>query len=147
MVIPIRDCADMWSRIAAAVLDLFILTTTVFLLAFAAFDALFFRGFTVLLGLPLLVGCSVSLAYFVLFEVYQNGQTFGKILVGIKVVNMKNEPVTLTASVLRNLLRCVDFLPFLYFLGFIVIVLSEKRQRIGDRVAGTMVVRCHDSRV
>ncbi len=141
MAISIRDCADIWSRIAAAVLDLFILVVIVFFLTFAAFDAIFFRGFTLLLGLPLLVGSSVSLAYFVLLEVYQNGQTFGKMLVGIKVVNLKNEPVTLTESILRTVLRCVDFLPFLYFLGFIVIVLSEKRQRIGDRAAGTMVVK------
>ena len=44
-------------------------------------------------------------------------------------------------SAIRNILRLIDFLPSAYLLGAIVILATRKNQRIGDVVAGTLVVR------
>ncbi len=78
--------------------------------------------------------------YPVLFEVLARGQTPGKKMLGITVVNDDLSPVTLGTSLVRNLLRTVDFLP-LFYLAALVTMLSNRRfQRLGDMAAGTLVV-------
>jgi len=79
--------------------------------------------------------------YFVAFEALWDGQTPGKRLLGLRVVRNGGGGVDLGASAARNLLRFVDFLPFGYFVGMISVVANERNQRLGDLVAGTIVVR------
>ena len=80
-----------------------------------------------------------SLVYFIVLEgVY--GQTLGKRLFNLNVVNKKGRKITWTDSVVRNVLRLVDILPFLYIVGIISILVTEKRQRLGDLAANTLVV-------
>lgn len=78
--------------------------------------------------------------YPVLFEVMSRGQTPGKKMLGIAVVNDDLSPVTLGSSLVRNLLRTVDFLPFLYLAGLITMLSNRRFQRLGDLSAGTLVV-------
>jgi uncharacterized RDD family membrane protein YckC len=77
--------------------------------------------------------------YFVVTEA-ATGATLGKLMVGIRVVRENGEPVTFGAAFVRNLLRSVDQF-FFYFVGFISAILSKRGQRVGDRVAHTIVVR------
>jgi uncharacterized RDD family membrane protein YckC len=82
----------------------------------------------------------VEWLYPVLFELLMGGQTPGKKVLGIAVVNDDLSPVTLGTSLVRNLLRTVDFLP-LFYLGAVITMLSNRRfQRLGDLAAGTLVV-------
>ena len=82
----------------------------------------------------------VIAAYFVVLEgVF--GATLGKWLFGLRVVQPDGARPGLVKSTLRNLLRLVDGLPFLSILGAILILTSPERTRVGDRVAGTRVVR------
>ena len=78
--------------------------------------------------------------YPVLFEVLARGQTPGKKLLGITVVNDDLSPVTLGTSLVRNLLRTVDFLPFFYLVGLVTMLCNRRFQRLGDIAAGTLVV-------
>jgi len=78
--------------------------------------------------------------YPVLFEVYRNGQTPGKKWLGLAVVNDDLTPVSWSTSLVRNLLRAVDFLPFAYVGGLSSMVLSRHFQRLGDLAAGTLVI-------
>ncbi len=78
--------------------------------------------------------------YPVLFEVYWNGATIGKKLLKIRVVQTNGLPVDWTASMVRNLLRFVDFLPFFYALGIISMLCNRQFQRLGDLSAGTLVI-------
>ena len=78
--------------------------------------------------------------YPVLFEVYRHGATPGKRAMGLCVVNDDGTPVGWSASMIRNLLRYVDFLPVLYGFGLISMLLHPDFKRLGDIAAGTRVV-------
>ena len=79
-------------------------------------------------------------AYFVLFEMLMNGQTPGKRIMKIRVVKDEGYPLTFFSSAIRNLIRVVDFLPALYGVGIFLIFISDKKKRLGDYLAGTIVI-------
>ena len=78
--------------------------------------------------------------YPVLFELLPGAATPGKRLLGLRVVMDDGLPVTPGASLLRNLLRAADFLPFAYGLGLITMLCRADFRRLGDIAAGTLVV-------
>ncbi|MNC47329.1 RDD family protein [compost metagenome] len=90
------------------------------------------------LGSILLFG--VSWWYMVLFEVLNQGRSPGKQWMGLRVVHDDGTPVGWSASLLRNLLRVVDLLPFGYFLGAISCLQHPHFKRLGDIAAGTLVI-------
>jgi len=92
------------------------------------------------MGLLLILLFVVEWLYPVLFEVYRHGATPGKRSLGICVVHDDGTPVGWSASLLRNLLRFVDFLPFLYGFGLASMLIRADNKRLGDLAAGTRVV-------
>jgi uncharacterized RDD family membrane protein YckC len=78
--------------------------------------------------------------YFILFESIWNGQTPGKRLTHIRVIKDSGQPITAIDAVGRNLLRIVDQLPFAYGIGVLCAWISPQSKRLGDYVAGTVVV-------
>lgn len=82
----------------------------------------------------------LALGYHTVFE-WQFGKTIGKALVNIRVTTEKGSSLTLGSSLIRNVLRLVDWLPALYLVGIVGMIVSDQRKRLGDRVAGTTVVR------
>lgn len=78
--------------------------------------------------------------YPVLFELLNHGATPGKKAMGICVVESDGRPVGFAASVIRNLLRTADFLPFLFGFGILFMLFHPRFQRLGDLAAGTLVV-------
>ena len=79
--------------------------------------------------------------YYVVCEALYDGQTPGKRALGLRVVRTGGGGVDVGASAARNLIRFVDFLPFGYFVGMISVIANQRNQRLGDLVAGTIVVR------
>jgi uncharacterized membrane protein SpoIIM required for sporulation/uncharacterized RDD family membrane protein YckC len=79
--------------------------------------------------------------YYTFFEGFRNGQTPGKRRLGIRVVRDTGHPVTFGAAAVRNLLRAADFLPPPYLIGGLLVALHPRAKRLGDLVAGTVVVR------
>ena len=79
-------------------------------------------------------------------EVLFNGATPGKRALGLRVTADNGTPVTLAASLIRNLLRFVDFLPFGYAFGLVAILLTPDFRRLGDLAAGTLVIYRDDPR-
>lgn len=96
-------------------------------------------------GLMLVVAFAIEWFYPVAFELSRRAATPGKRALGLRVVMDDGQPVTLAASLLRNLLRTVDFLPLMYAAGVLSMLLRSDFKRLGDVVAGTLVV--HDGRV
>lgn len=78
--------------------------------------------------------------YPVFFELFKEGQTPGKKKYNIRVIHADGTRIGLQASMLRNLLRVIDFFPFLYGFGLISCLLDGKFRRLGDLAAGTFVV-------
>lgn len=91
-----------------------------------------------LLSIALLVSFAVYAGYFVYFEVVWQGQTPGKRLAKIRVIQDNGKPVGLPQAALRALLRPIDDL---LFLGVFFIFFGRREKRIGDWVAGTLVVQ------
>ncbi len=78
--------------------------------------------------------------YGVLFEVLNQGMTPGKRMLSLQVIHDDGTPVRLPASMMRNLLLVVDFLPLMYVAAVITMMLNDRFRRIGDLAAGTLVV-------
>lgn len=78
--------------------------------------------------------------YPVVFELTAAGATPGKRLMGLQVVLDSGLPITPAASVLRNLLRAVDFMPFLYGAALLTMLARRDFKRLGDLAAGSLVV-------
>lgn len=84
----------------------------------------------------------IPLVYFIIMEAML-GATLGKLVLGIRIVKLDGSPIGWGESIIRNLLRYIDQIPYgvPYLLGAIMVWTSPTRQRLGDRVAHTVVVR------
>jgi len=82
----------------------------------------------------------IVLLYFAILEGTM-GATLGKKLVKIKVVREDGSACGIGPAFVRTLLRIIDGLPFLYIIGMVPIARSDKKQRLGDRLAKTVVVK------
>jgi uncharacterized RDD family membrane protein YckC len=130
--------AGPFRRLPAFVLDFCIGTAVFIALAIAI-------NMTVAIASPYLAMAVMFLLFFliwwfygVLFETFMNGQTPGKYMVGLRVLSDTGEPINGMQATLRNLLRAADL--FVPVVGLVVMSLNKKFQRLGDIVAGTIVV-------
>jgi uncharacterized RDD family membrane protein YckC len=138
--------AGIGSRFLAAALD--------YLIQSVAALGLLVAGMIVLAGGPrfssrvhiwlgamaVLVFFLLQFGYFAGFEAWWNGQTPGKRRLHLRVIKDSGRPIAVYESVARNLLRIVDSLPGLYGVGIVAMLLSSQNKRLGDYVAGTVVV-------
>jgi uncharacterized RDD family membrane protein YckC len=86
------------------------------------------------------VAFTVQFGYYGFFEAIWNGQTPGKRWTHLRVIQDSGRPVTPYDAILRNLLRIVDWLPTLYAVGIVTILISAEKKRVGDYAAGTVVI-------
>lgn len=84
---------------------------------------------------------AISIGYGILAEWLWRGQTVGKRLLRLRVVDERGLRLQPSQIVVRNLLRFVDLLPVFYLVGGAAMVLTRRAQRLGDIAAGTVVVR------
>lgn len=91
-------------------------------------------------AIALLLFFGIYVGYFVTFETLWQGQTPGKRIASIRVINENGRPVGLVQATLRALLRPVDDFPFLGLVGSFIIFFSPREKRLGDYIAGTLVV-------
>jgi uncharacterized RDD family membrane protein YckC len=87
-----------------------------------------------------LVAFALYNGYFILLEWLWNGQTPGKRLLHIRVIKQGGYALRFFDTLLRNLLRAIDFLPLFYGVGLTSLLFTRDSQRLGDLVAGTLVV-------
>lgn len=138
--------AGMGSRIAAATID-FILQAIVLIVAIIATSAFASSSDSaaLVIGLFSLLGFLVFFGYPILTEVLWEGKSVGKAIVGLRVVRTDGGGIGFVASLIRNVLRLIDFLPSFYGIGFVVAMISKKGQRLGDLAADTLVVKLASS--
>ena len=132
-------------RIVAGIIDAIVLAVVFFIMSALFGDADSSNGddgsgFEVSLsGLPFILFIVISFGYYFVLEAYNQGQTLGKKLMGIRVVAVEGalDPGKVA---IRTVLRIVDGFLF-YLVAVIVIVTSQRKQRVGDMAAGTLVVK------
>jgi uncharacterized RDD family membrane protein YckC len=78
--------------------------------------------------------------YFAFFESIWNGQTPGKRVAHLRVIQESGRPIQVWQAFARNLMRIVDSIPFCYAVGMTSALISKQNRRLGDFVAGTVVV-------
>jgi len=83
----------------------------------------------------------INVGYFTLFEVLGGGRTLGKRATGLRVVTDGGGQVGLRASLIRNIIRLLEFAFLLYTPALISVLATQDNQRLGDLAAGTLVVR------
>jgi uncharacterized RDD family membrane protein YckC len=142
------DYASVGSRIVAILLDHLILGISAAIIALplglrAALFSLPARPAGLMRGAVLAplgaLNFLLWLLYFTYFE-GTSGQTLGKRIMGIKVVKEGGEQLTPIEAFIRTIFRIIDGF-VLYLIGFILIVVSEKKQRLGDMAVGSIVVK------
>ena len=135
--------ASLGDRLLAVLLDGFALAA-IFWLAGSwvapRYGGLTPEGFN-LTGTPALIVMGLSslvfFAYYLCFEWWW-GATLGKMVVGVKITKADGGRIGLAGALVRNLLRIVDGIG-IYLVGAIAVLLTKRRQRIGDLAAGTTV--------
>jgi uncharacterized RDD family membrane protein YckC len=127
-------------RVLAYLLDLLIRAIILFAVAIVVEMAFGRSAKDASTGVILLVFFLLEWGYYVLFETAGGGSSPGKRALALRVVKEEGFPISFLDSVLRNLLRAADFLPAGYLLGVLSMVVDTRFRRLGDRVAGTMVV-------
>lgn len=127
-------------RLVAQIVDGVVLIILYFVLGAAMFGAFTFDVF----GVAALSFMGVYMLLFFLYYIVLEGAlgaTVGKMAARIKVVREDGSPCGFGPAVVRNVLRVIDALPFLYIIGMILISRSDKKQRLGDRFAKTVVIK------
>jgi len=132
--------AGPFSRFLAWLLDVFCIMVTgqilqVFISMLAAIHLDLYMAVAILLYFVLSIGYAMALEWF------WNGQTLGKRVVGLRVMDIRGLRLRPVQIVIRNLLRAVDILPLCYLLGGAMCLLTRHGQRLGDLAGNTIVVR------
>lgn len=142
--------AGLGSRAAAVIIDYSILTI-VNIVIFLSFifmmhggsESFFFFSLNAesfFSGIVIIILFLLQWGYFVFMEYFTGGRTIGKKIIGIRVIRENGHGITFLSSIIRNLLRIIDILPFGYFIGMVMVFFHPKHKRIGDLVGGTIVV-------
>ncbi|MGN7297999.1 RDD family protein [Ferdinandcohnia sp. SAFN-114] len=141
--------AGVGSRAAAFFLDTLILTTASLLVLLTLLLILHGSPDLWLLGesfssgpiaITIILLFILNWCYFFLLEFFAGGKTIGKKVVGIRVIQENGHSITLLSSFIRNFLRIIDSMPAAYFVAIIMVFFHSKHKRIGDLVAGTIVI-------
>jgi len=151
LVVVSYTIAGLGSRVGAALIDLVLILVVMIAidLCFAALLGTFGNGSGVVhthaiawaVAVFVLTQFAVFWGYYVISEGLFDGQTVGKRCFKLRVVRDGGYSIDFGASAARNLMRIVDVIPGMYLVGMVAIVLSKAGKRLGDIVAGTIVVR------
>ena len=137
--------AGLGTRAIAQVLDLLIVTALLVALLFGgiAVGAIFNNSLVSDL-VEILGSFVIVFGYFWTSEALWSGQTIGKKAFRLRAVGDRGEPLTFMQAGIRNIVRIVDFLPYGYGVGLVVMFINGKGKRLGDLAAGTLVVKDSD---
>ena len=136
--------AGVGSRFYAALIDFAILIPILFVgyyvtvRAILDLDERYGNWLAALAGIATFV---LQWGYYMVFEMAMNGGSPGKRALGLRVIKTYGYPISFSDSVIRNLVRIVDFLPLFYGAGLLTMLLNKNWQRLGDLAAGTLVVK------
>jgi uncharacterized RDD family membrane protein YckC len=130
--------AGPFRRLPALVIDLIVLGALQAALVLVASLAVGWYSGEVAAFLILVTTFALQWGYGILLETFFNGQTLGKYLTGLRVLSLDGRPIDGMQAAIRNVLRAADL--WLPLVGLVTMAASGRFQRLGDLVAGTIVV-------
>jgi uncharacterized RDD family membrane protein YckC len=137
--------AGLGTRAIAQIIDLLIVALVEVAVIFFGVAAGTVTNSGTVMGLVLIVFSFLNVfGYFWVSESLWSGQTVGKKAFRLRAVGDRGEPLTFMQAGIRNIVRIVDFLPYGYGVGMIVLFANGKGKRLGDIAAGTIVVKDSD---
>jgi uncharacterized RDD family membrane protein YckC len=137
--------AGLGTRAIAQIIDLLIVALVEVAVIFFGVAAGTVTNSGTVMGLVLIVFSFLNVfGYFWASEALWSGQTVGKKAFRLRAVGDRGEPLTFMQAGVRNIVRIVDFLPYGYGVGMIVLFANGKGKRLGDIAAGTIVVKDSD---
>jgi uncharacterized RDD family membrane protein YckC len=137
--------AGLGTRAIAQLVDLLILIAVLLAVLVTGVAVAAAAGSDTIGGLIEILGSFVVVfGYFWVSESLWSGQTIGKKIFRLRVVGDRGEPLTFMQAGIRNVVRIVDFLPYGYGVGFVVLFINGRGKRLGDLAAGTIVVKDSD---
>ena len=137
--------AGLGTRAIAQLLDLLIVFGILVALSLAAGGVSAFTNNALAGELILIIGGFITVfGYFWASEAMWSGQTLGKKAFRLRAVGDRGEPLTFLQAGIRNIVRIVDFLPYGYGVGVVVLFSNGRGKRLGDLAAGTIVVKDSD---
>jgi len=136
--------AGLGTRAIAQVLDLLIVGGILTAVYFVALAAELASADTIATLIAVIGSFVVVFGYFWVSESLWSGQTIGKKVFRLRVVGDRGEPLTFMQAGIRNIVRIVDFLPYAYGIGLVVLFAHGRGKRLGDLAAGTVVVKDSD---
>ena len=137
--------AGLGTRALAQLLDLLIVAGIMIAVLLFAFAVGSVTGSDTAANLITIVGLFIVVfGYFWISEALWSGQTVGKKVFRLRAVGDRGEPLTFLQAGIRNVVRIVDFLPYGYGVGMVVLFVNGKGKRLGDLAAGTIVVKDSD---
>jgi uncharacterized RDD family membrane protein YckC len=137
--------AGLGTRAIAQIIDLLIVALVEVAVIFFGVAAGTVTSSGTVMGLVLIVFSFLNVfGYFWASEALWSGQTVGKKAFRLRAVGDRGEPLTFMQAGVRNIVRIVDFLPYGYGVGMIVLFANGKGKRLGDIAAGTIVVKDSD---
>jgi uncharacterized RDD family membrane protein YckC len=136
--------AGLATRGIANLVDLGILSFVLAALFFAAIGVAAAGSDTIGFLIAILGSFVVVFGYHWSLEAFWSGQTVGKKIFRLRAVGDRGEPMTFMQAGIRNIVRIVDFLPYAYGVGLVVLFLNGRGKRLGDLAAGTVVVKDSD---
>ncbi|MEM7673516.1 MAG: RDD family protein [Verrucomicrobiota bacterium] len=133
-------------RCMALAID-YLTIATLFLIISALIEILGWISVDIATAFYIIFYFALSIGYFLILEFGWKGKTIGKKLFNLKVMDSRGFRLRLDQVVMRNLMRFVDSLPLFYCLGGVVSLINRRSQRLGDIIAGTVVVRAPDREI
>lgn len=126
-----------WRRAVAVIIDIILIGVVNAIIS----SVLARSGLAVLGGV---IALAITFGYYIYLE-GNYGQTIGKMALGIVVVTEDGGPIDYKPAAIRTVLRIVDVLPVLYLVGIIAVLVTDRKQRLGDIVGDTVVVRASEN--
>lgn len=134
------ELAGPGTRAAAWVLDLLVMATMITTVAIVV--SLAGAALAALANVIMLVVSFLVLWWYgTLFEWAWRGQSLGKRVLGLRVLQQNGLRITFAQAVIRNLVRVLDMLPFSYLVGGASLLIDARARRLGDLAAGTIVIQ------
>lgn len=141
------DTAGLLWRFVAWLIDSVILSVLYFIIVYAIFSSFSIFDdelYWLIISVALLL---LRTFYSLFIEIFTNGQSIGKKIVGITVIKLNGNALNTNDYLIRWSYRIIDFAFSFYTIGSLSILISEKNQRLGDMIANTTVVKLKPEKV